>query len=175
MVDESLADLPLFRTAGEGGAGRSLATGEGQRNRRAGPPPRSTSNARALRRRATDTERRLWTILRSRQLGGYKFRRQLPVGPFVLDFACTKYLLAIEADGSQHADNTHDHHRTEWLEQRGWRVLRFWNTDVLTNTAGVAEVILHALQEREALTLPRLRRGPLPLPRCGRGEDDIGR
>jgi very-short-patch-repair endonuclease len=107
-------------------------------------------------------------------LKDYKFRRQFPVGQFIVDFACTKYLVAVEADGNQHLNNKQDARRTAWLESRGWRVLRFWDNEVLTNTEGVSEAILTVLQERETLTLPRLRRGPLPLPQCGRG-DDSGR
>ena len=91
------------------------------------------------------------------------------MGPFVVDFACTKYLVAVEADGSHHIDNQHDLRRTAWLERRGWRILRFWDNEILTNIEGVNAAILAILLEREALTLPRLRRGPLPLPQCGRG------
>ena len=85
-----------------------------------------------------------------------------------MDFACTKCLLVVEADGSQHIANQHDIGRTAWLTARGWRILRFWDNEILTNIEGVAEAILEVLRER-ALTLPRLRRGPLPLPQCGRG------
>ena len=104
---------------------------------------------------------------------GYKFRRQVPIGPFVADFACTKFLLVIEADGSQHAENAQDARRTIWLEQRGWRVLRFWDNDILNNIESVSELILDVLRERKSLTLPRLRRGPLPLPQCGRGAGSL--
>jgi very-short-patch-repair endonuclease len=99
-------------------------------------------NARRLRRDATDTERRLWSALRDRRLSGYRFRRQIPIGQFIVDFACTKHRLIVEADGSQHADSMADQERTAWLEHRGWRLLRFWNNDVLTNTNGVVETIL---------------------------------
>src|SRR5215470_16583960 len=103
-------------------------------------------NARKLRRDATDAERRLWAALRDRRLAGYRFRRQHPIGPFIADFACTKHQLIIEADGGQHSGSVADHRRTEWLTQRGWRVLRFWNNDILTNTEGVLAVILAALR-----------------------------
>jgi very-short-patch-repair endonuclease len=98
----------------------------------------------------TDAERRLWSALRGRRLQNYKFRRQHPPGPFVVDFACIEHRVAIEADGGQHAGNAADARRTAWLEQQGWRVLRFWNNDVLTNVDGVQEAILRALSQRDA-------------------------
>jgi very-short-patch-repair endonuclease len=85
--------------------------------------------------------------LRDRRLEGHRFRRQHPVGDFVVDFACTKHRLIIEADGSQHADNPADDRRTAFLQKEGWRVLRFWNSDVLANTEGVVDIILQALNE----------------------------
>jgi very-short-patch-repair endonuclease len=89
---------------------------------------------RQLRRDATDAERRLWSALRDRRLSRYRFRRQHPVGDFIVDFACTKHRLIVEADGGQHAENEDDRRRTAWLEGEGWRVLRFWNNDILANT-----------------------------------------
>jgi very-short-patch-repair endonuclease len=105
-------------------------------------------NARRLRRDATDAERRLWSALRDRRLSGYRFRRQFPIGRFIVDFACTKHRLIVEADGSQHADSESDRERTAWLEEQGWRVLRFWNNDILTHTEGVVETVLKELQEK---------------------------
>jgi very-short-patch-repair endonuclease len=105
-------------------------------------------NARRLRRDSTDTERRLWAVLRDRRLAGYRFRRQHPIGNFIVDFACTRHRLIIEADGGQHADNDTDQRRSAVLQAEGWRLIRFWNNEVLTNTEGVIEVILQALQER---------------------------
>jgi very-short-patch-repair endonuclease len=105
-------------------------------------------NARRLRRDATDAERRLWSALRDRRLSGYRFRRQFPIGRFIVDFACTKHRLIVEADGSQHADSESDRERTAWREEQGWRVLRFWNNDILTNTEGVVETVLKELQEK---------------------------
>jgi very-short-patch-repair endonuclease len=102
----------------------------------------------------TDAEWRLWSALRSRRLAGYKFRRQHPIGPFILDFACIEHRLAIEADGGQHAKNRKDGRRTGWLTRRGWRVLRFWNNDVLTNPDGVQDVILEELTGRHATKVP---------------------
>ena len=102
--------------------------------------------ARNLRVAMTDAEKRLWSALRRRRLRGYKFRRQHPLGPFILDFACIEYCLAIEADGGQHADNDADKARTEWLERSGWRVIRFWNNDILSNPEGVQEELVRILE-----------------------------
>ncbi|HEX9490080.1 MAG TPA: endonuclease domain-containing protein [Stellaceae bacterium] len=103
--------------------------------------------ARNLRLNATDAERRLWTLLRHRRLQDYKFRRQHPIGGFVVDFACTKHHLVIEADGGQHDQSATDAQRTAWLESGGWRVIRFWNNDILTNSEGVLTTILDALRD----------------------------
>ncbi|HJU15354.1 MAG TPA: endonuclease domain-containing protein [Stellaceae bacterium] len=101
--------------------------------------------ARQLRQASTDAERRLWAALRDRRLAGYKFRRQHPIGGFIVDFACTQYRLVIEADGGQHASDPNDASRTARLENEGWHVLRFWNNDILTNIDGVVDTILRAL------------------------------
>ena len=76
----------------------------------------------------------------------YKFRRQHPVGDFIVDFACTEYQLAIEVDGGQHSESAADTTGTAWLQSQGWRVLRFWNNDVLSNTNGVIGTILRILK-----------------------------
>ena len=99
-----------------------------------------------LRTNMTDAERRLWSLVRNRQLDGDKFRRQHPIGAFVADFVCIKRCLIIELDGGQHADSAYDARRTAWLESYGWRVIRFWNNDVLSGTEGVLEEILQALR-----------------------------
>ena len=106
----------------------------------------ASQKARSLRQSSTDAERRLWKALRDRQLEDYKFRRQRPIGPFIADFVCLEHLLVIELDGSQHAGSDYDAARTAWLQQHGWRVLRFWNNDVLLNIEGVAEAILKVLR-----------------------------
>ena len=103
--------------------------------------------ARQLRVTATDAEARLWLHLRNRMLGGFKFRRQFPVGPYIADFVCIDRKLIVELDGGQHADNPADERRTRFLELRGYRVIRFWNPDVLSNTDGVLEMILLELQK----------------------------
>jgi very-short-patch-repair endonuclease len=106
-----------------------------------------TTRARQLRVDATDAERRLWGVLRDRRLGGFKFRRQHRLGRFIVDFICFECRLIIEADGGQHADNAYDERRTAWLEQHGWRVVRFWNNDILANIEGVQEMILEELRK----------------------------
>jgi very-short-patch-repair endonuclease len=88
----------------------------------------------------------MWSALRDRRLLRYKFRRQRPIGHYIADFACIEHRLVIELDGGQHADDTADAQRTAWLESRDWRVIRFWNNDVLGNTAGVIETILRVLE-----------------------------
>ena len=105
-------------------------------------------NARRLRQSMTDAERRLWFAMRDRRLAGYKFRRQHPIGDYIVDFACTKYHLVVEADGGQHADNENDERRTAKIEALGWRVIRFWNNDILANTEGVILTILRELPPR---------------------------
>jgi very-short-patch-repair endonuclease len=102
--------------------------------------------ARRLRKIPTDAEIRLWSRLRRKQLKGFRFRRQHPMGGYVLDFFCPEANLVVEVDGGQHAESEHDAVRTEWLEERGYRVIRFWNNDVLTNTEGVLLAILEALR-----------------------------
>ena len=94
----------------------------------------------------TDAERALWTRLRNRQLTSLKFRRQVPIGPYIVDFVCFEEKLVIEIDGGQHAENTEaDLIRTQWLENEGYRVIRFWNNEVLGNTVGVLRAIEGAL------------------------------
>jgi very-short-patch-repair endonuclease len=106
-----------------------------------------TDRARRLRSDATDAERALWRRLRSRSLAGYKFVRQEPVGPYTVDFICREARLIIEVDGGQHADNRHDMVRDQWLASHNYRILRFWNNDVLGNVAGVLETIAAALAD----------------------------
>ena len=103
-------------------------------------------HAKRLRRDMTDAEKLLWQHVRNRQLGGFKFRRQCTIGPFIADFACIENRLIVEADGGQHSESTSDANRTDYLERQGWQVIRFWNTDILTNIDGVLEAILIALR-----------------------------
>ena len=101
--------------------------------------------ARSLRQGATETEKVFWGLLRSRRLDGIKFRRQVPIGPYVADFASIEHRLAIELDGSQHLDSPRDRRRDDYLAREGWRVLRFWNNEALQNRAGVIDTILMSL------------------------------
>ncbi len=104
---------------------------------------------RRLRNNATDAERLLWRHLRGRQLDGCKFRRQHPYADYILDFVCLERMVAVELDGSQHAEQVDaDTMRTVFLERAGFRVLRFWNNQVFEETEGVLEAILAALCER---------------------------
>jgi very-short-patch-repair endonuclease len=109
--------------------------------------PEPTNLARHLRRRSADAEQRLWRHLRDRRLAGYKFRRQRPVGRFVADFICMERRLVVEVDGGQHDwKAAADRRRTAALNASGYRVIRFWNSDVLGNTEGVLQRILEALE-----------------------------
>ncbi|MEI5680836.1 MULTISPECIES: endonuclease domain-containing protein [unclassified Mesorhizobium] len=98
--------------------------------------------ARSLRRELTEAEDRLWQELRGRRLDGIKFRRQGPVGRFVADFLCADAMLIVEIDGSQHADSEYDRDRDAELKARGFRVLRFWNDDVLREMNSVCDTII---------------------------------
>lgn len=105
-----------------------------------------TTRARHMRNEATDAERLLWQRLRGRQIAGYKFRRQFPIAPYIVDFICLEAMLIIELDGGQHADATaYDNVRTSTLQQRGYQVIRFWNNEVLGQTDLVLDVIAAAL------------------------------
>jgi very-short-patch-repair endonuclease len=99
-----------------------------------------TPLARALRQRSTNAEQRLWRHLRASQVEGAKFVRQFPIGPHIADFACRRSRLVIELDGGQHSPEA-DAPRTASIEGFGYKVLRFWNNNVLENTEGVLEVI----------------------------------
>ncbi|WP_375597912.1 endonuclease domain-containing protein [Devosia sp. Naph2] len=103
--------------------------------------------ARAMRREPTEAERRLWLLLRDRRFSGFKFRRQVPIGPYIADFVCYDVKLIIEADGSQHAESTRDLARDAELVRRGFRLLRLWNNDVLARPAQVADLVWATLHE----------------------------
>ncbi|GGY27387.1 endonuclease [Rhodanobacter panaciterrae] len=104
-------------------------------------------NARRLRNESTDAERRLWYFLRRQQLAGHKFRRQYPLAGYIADFVCVPARLVVELDGGQHLDaRTYDQRRTEAMEREGYRVLRFWNDDVLLRTEDVVAEILRVLE-----------------------------
>ena len=123
-------------------------------------PEQLLEYARSLRSSQTDAENLLWMLLRSRRLAGFKFRRQHPVGKYILDFYCHEVKLAVELDGSGHNDDKqacYDNERSINLMDSGFMVLRFWNDEVLKNTCVVLEVIYAAMVERQA-------KAPSPLP-----------
>jgi very-short-patch-repair endonuclease len=107
--------------------------------------------ARALRRDATDAERRLWRLLRQRRLLGLRFRRQHPLGPYIVDFVCLERRLVVELDGGQHVEAAgRDARRDAWLRSQGFRVMRVWNDDALTRPDDVLEAVLLAVSDRDA-------------------------
>lgn len=121
----------------------------------------NTVNARELRKRATDCERLLWLHLRAHRLQGFKFRRQQPIGPYIVDFVCFEARCIVEADGGQHREQAkYDARRDAWLTSQGFTVLRFWNNEILANTDGVLETILAACRAAGSPS-------PQPLPHRG--------
>ena len=121
---------------------------------------RNTAIAKTLRKQMTDAERFLWQQLRARRLAGAKFKRQQPIGSYVVDFVCFEARLVIEVDGGQHLDCVADQRRDAWLESQGFSVLRFWNHEVLTESPSVLERII-------ALLPPH----PHPSPAGGEGSE----
>ena len=124
--------------------------GEGVRQSRSRRKPGTTPRARDLRQGDNQAEALLWLELKRRRLGGYKFTRQFPIGPYFADFACRDKWLVVEVDGSQHAESMRDRRRDEYLRSEGWSTLRFWNTDVLKLRRSVCETILAAVEGRLA-------------------------
>jgi primosomal protein N' (replication factor Y) len=113
-----------------------------KRNMRGGKRP--SQRARTLRNNATDAERALWQVLRDRQFG-WRFRRQFVIAPYIVDFACPEAGLVVEADGGQHAEPGDHDRRDAFLKEKGWRILRFWNNDIVENRDGVSRRIMEAL------------------------------
>ncbi len=105
------------------------------------------TRSRQLRKDMTDAERALWQELRDREKFSIKFRRQFPIGQYIADFVCLEHRLIVEVDGGQHLQSADDDQRTRWLELNGFRVLRFWNNDVLKNRQGVCEAIWQELRK----------------------------
>jgi very-short-patch-repair endonuclease len=122
------------------------------------------ATSKRLRRELTDAERKLWGAIRGSRLEGAKFRRQQPIGPFIADFVCQERRLIIEADGGQHSDESNDRRRTAFLKSKGYRVLRFWNNDILNNLDGVSQAIA------AALSIPHPAQAALESPSPSRGE-----
>ena len=103
------------------------------------------THARDLRKQQTRVEARLWAALRDRRLGGWKWKRQVPLGPFIADFVCAEQMLIVEMDGGQHSDAVaYDARRTAYLEGLGYRVLRFWNAVLIEDSDVVCDTILRA-------------------------------
>jgi very-short-patch-repair endonuclease len=127
-------------------------------------PERLRRQAKRLRREMTEAEKRLWYRLRAHRFAQASFRRQSPVGPFVADFVNHAARLVIEVDGGQHSASSSDSRRDAWFADRGYRVLRFWNNDVLARTDSVLEEIAAALAEakRNAPPARPLRGRPPP-------------
>ncbi|MGH8581802.1 MAG: endonuclease domain-containing protein [Gammaproteobacteria bacterium] len=126
--------------------------------------PAALKRARKLRAEMSDAERWLWRNLRKRQVGAYRFRRQHPLGRHIVDFVRLEARLVIEVDGGQHVEGKeYDRQRSTWLEQKGYRVLRFWNHEVLTETEAVLLAIDQVLQGRTQPPSP-------PSPCQGEGE-----
>ena len=140
-------------------------------------PPAFLARARELRRDATDAEQLMWKLLRNRQLDGWKFRRQHPVGKYILDFYCHEAKLGIELDGGQHAEPDqakYDVERTRSLEAEGFRVLRFWNNEVLKNTNAVLQEIWNVLTGSLSPSPSPSGRGERPPSPLGRRAGDEG-
>lgn len=122
------------------------------------------NKAKSLRRNQTEAEHKLWYHLRAHRFKGLKFKRQKPIGRYIVDFICMEHRLIIELDGGQHADQTdYDQQRDAWLHAQGYTVLRFWNNEVLQQTEAVLERIRETV-----IALPAL--SPSPSPTSGRGE-----
>ena len=106
-----------------------------------------TDIARKLRANQTDAETKLWHRIRNRQISGFKFVRQEPIGRYICDFVCREQSLVVEVDGGQHLESKRDEVRDRYLAEQGYRVMRFWNNDVLSNIDGVLLVLDEALRE----------------------------
>src|SRR5690242_12343052 len=126
-----------------------------------------TGLARRLRRDSTSAETRLWHRLRARGIDGQKFVRQQPLGRYVVDFICRERRLVVEVDGGQHADNPRDVTRDRWLREHNYRILRFWNNDVMGNMDGVLETIAEALRTETPPHPVSASGGNRPLPAGG--------
>src|SRR5262245_19185274 len=142
MKVAAIFPLPLVGRGGAEGAGVGWLIGEAMPH--SAIARRTRERAQRMRRAPTDAERRMWQVLRNLKPLGTHFRRQAPIGIYIADFAWHDGKLIVEIDGSQHADHrqAYDAQRTAWLQSQGYRVLRFWNTDVLKSPDSVGEAIL---------------------------------
>ena len=117
-----------------------------------------TKKAKDLRKNATDAERFLWKHLRLRQVEGLKFRRQEPIGKYIVDFVCFEKAVVVEVDSGQHSEEV-DSDRDGWLRSQGFNVLRFWNHEVLTKIEGVLEMILRNCSQESPSPTPPIKGG----------------
>ncbi|MEJ2033833.1 MAG: DUF559 domain-containing protein [Deltaproteobacteria bacterium] len=109
-----------------------------------------SDRARELRRNQTEAEKAFWFRMRNRRLDGYKFRRQVPIGPYIADFVCMAARFVVEIDGGQHSERVdYDHRRECFLQKKGYEILRFWNNEVLENMDGVLTTLTLTLSLRE--------------------------
>ena len=118
---------------------------------------KTIARARNLRKRMTDAEIKLWQALRLKQIIGIRFRRQAPLGKYIVDFVSHEQKLIIELDGGQHNDHTqikYDAQRTEWLETQGYRVQRFWNNDILLHLDAVLDIIWDICKPKDPPSFP---------------------
>src|SRR5919109_3467254 len=132
--------------AGEGCVGLASAASLAEAGWGVAAAPMPNHYARQLRRNMTDAERVLWRLLRQRQVLGLRFRRQVPIDHYIADFACLEMKLVIEADGGQHSESETDKVRDAHLPSQGFYVLRFWNSDILTNSDGVYRIITETVE-----------------------------
>src|SRR5579872_3683310 len=161
MTASSTLPSPL---AGEGAERRKREAGEGAQP--------LTKMARGLRSRMTDAERKLWFALRDRRFQSFKFRRQVPIGPYVADFMSYASRLVVEVDGGQHAEPGRDARRDRWLAENNFRVVRFWNNEVLRNLEGVLTALADELTNTPH---PASRLGSTPpSPARGEGKEEEG-
>ena len=133
-------------------------------------------NAQTLRETRTDAEGLLWHYLRDKQLDGYKFRRQQPIGPYIVDFACMPHKLLIELDGGQHAEqHAYDQKRDAFLREQGYTILRFWNNEIFEHCFEVLESILAALHHHSPLEGESVSQGRQPAAEPVGGDELVGR
>jgi very-short-patch-repair endonuclease len=137
--------LPLPPQGGEVASRSDDGVGEGVHESRSRRKPGTTLRARGLRQGDNQAEALLWLELKRRRLGGHKFTRQYPIGPYFADFACRDKWLVVEVDGSQHADSTYDRRRDKYMRAQGYSVLRFWSHEIPKQRRAVCETILAAL------------------------------
>lgn len=125
------------------------------------------NNARRMRVEMTDAERKLWHAIKAHRLRDFAFRRQVPIGPYIADFVCHQASLIVEVDGGQHSESASDEQRDAWFVDHGFRVVRFWNNDVLTNLDGVLVRIIEMVERDSTTPLPAA--APPPSPSRGEG------